>query len=303
MPSHIYIRTGQFARAAKSNADAARVDEAYFKGAPPENFYAMGYYGHNLQFESAAAMFGGNFAEALSAARRTVALENPMADQMAMLEPFAAQDLLVLARFGAWDEILKAKAPVATRTVQSGLYRWARGSALAHTGAVDAAQVELDSLRRGMARVPKEAMVGPVNWGGDVLAVAVADLEGSVRLAKGDTTGAIAALTRAVAAEDRLGYNEPPDWLFPERERLGVALLASGKATQAERVFRADLQAHVGNPRALLGIALSLEAQRRTADAATARKAFDAAWRDADVVLGADLYPIPAAQRASARPQ
>ncbi|MDZ7630228.1 MAG: hypothetical protein U5K74_02425 [Gemmatimonadaceae bacterium] len=159
-----------------------------------------------------------------------------------------------------------------------------------HSGQRAAAAVELDSLRRTLARVPKDAMVGPVNWGGDVLAVAVADLTGRLRQAGGDTAGAIAAFTEAVAAEDRLGYNEPPDWLFPERERLGVALLAAGRPAEAERVFRADLAKHVGNPRSLYGVHLSLQAQRNPgADAA--RRAFDAAWQGADVVLGPDLYP------------
>ena len=35
MPAHIYIRTGQYARSAKSNADAARVDEALFQDRRP----------------------------------------------------------------------------------------------------------------------------------------------------------------------------------------------------------------------------------------------------------------------------
>ncbi len=289
MPAHIYIRTGQFAKAAKSNADAAAVDEAYFKRASSQSFYGMAYYGHNLQFESAAAMYGGNFAEARRAAQQTVALEDPMADQMAMLEPFAAQEMLVLARFGEWAAILELKPPAATRTIQSGLYRWARGIALAQTGKATEAAAELDSLRRISLRVPKDAMVGPVNWGGDVLAVAAADLTGHLLQAKHDTAGAVAAFTAAVAAEDRLGYNEPPDWLFPERERLGVALLMAGKPAHAERVFRADLLKHVGNPRSMYGVFLSLEAQRSSA-AAAARRAFEDAWRGADVVLGADLY-------------
>lgn len=290
MPSHIYIRTGQFAKSAQSNAAAAAVDERYFKQKAPQSFYAMAYYGHNLQFESASAMYGGNFAEARRAAQRTAALEDPMADQMAMLEPFAAQELLALARFGEWNAILTITPPAATRTIQTGLYRWARGAALAHTGKPAEAAVERDSLRSVIARVPKDAMVGPVNWGGDVLAVALADLTGRARQATGDTAGAIAAFTEAVTAEDRLGYNEPPDWLFPERERLGVALLAAGKPAEAERVFRADLKKHVGNPRSMYGVFLSLEA-RRDAGAAAARRAFDEAWRGADVVLGPDLYP------------
>ena len=64
MPAHIYIRTGQYAKSAKSNADAAAVDEKYFKDTGANGFYATMYYGHNLQFESAAAMFAGNLAQA-----------------------------------------------------------------------------------------------------------------------------------------------------------------------------------------------------------------------------------------------
>ena len=37
---------------------------------------------------------------------------------------------------------------------------------------------------------------------------------------------AVAAFTARWIAEDRLLYNEPPDWLLPERERLGAVLLA-----------------------------------------------------------------------------
>jgi hypothetical protein len=128
-----------------------------------------------------------------------------------------------------------------------------------------------------------------VNWGGDVLAVAIADLTGRIAEAKGDRTGAIAAFTDAVAAEDKLGYNEPPDWLLPERERLGVALLAAGRAPEAEAVFRAELAKHRQNPRALFGVWKSLQSQRR--DATAAQRAFTAAWSGADVTLGDDLYP------------
>lgn len=291
MPAHIYIRTGQFAQAARRNAVAAAVDEAYFKQAGPHAFYSMAYYGHNLQFESAAAMYAGNRAEARLAAQRTVKEADPVADQMAMLEAFAAQELLVLVRFGEWQSILASKPPVGTRTVQSGLYHWARGIALAHTGKAEDAEHELDSLQRTLTRVPKDAFVGPVNWGGDVLAVAAADLRGHLRQARGDATGAIAAFRDAVAAEDRLGYNEPPDWLLPEREQLGVALLSIGNAAAAEAVFRADLVKNVGNPRSLHGLWRSLTAQRKSAAASQAKRDFDAAWRGADVVLGDDLYP------------
>ena len=121
-------------------------------------------------------------------------------------------------------------------------------------------------------------------------ALAIADLQGQIAESQRDWPTAIAAYRRAVAAEDRLGYNEPPDWLFPERERLGVVLLAAGRAAEAEATFRADLQAHPGNPRALHGLWQSLLVRREPA-AVQARKAFDDAWKSADIVLGSDLYP------------
>ena len=291
MPSHIYIRTGQYAKAARSNEIAAGVDERYLQRTGTDNFYAMAYFSHNLQFEAAAAMFAGNRAEAMRAAKRTVTLTDPMAAGMAMLEPFAAMELLVQVRFGDWASVLAQSPPSASRTLQTGLYRWARGIALARTGKHAEASVQLDSLERTQARVAKDAMVGPVNWGGDVLSVAIADLRGHIAESRGDLPGAIDAFMRAVAAEDRLGYNEPPDWLFPERERLGVVLLAAGCAARAESTFRAALVAHPGNPRALHGIWQSHEARRNAAAAAVVRTQFDAAWTSADVTLGADLYP------------
>jgi tetratricopeptide (TPR) repeat protein len=290
MPSHIYIRTGQYAKAARSNEIAAGVDERYLSRTGTDNFYAMAYFSHNLQFEAAAAMFSGNRAEAMRAAKRTATLTHPMAAGMAMLEPFAAMELLVQARYGDWPAILATSPPPAQRVLQTGLYRWARGVAFANTQRTAEAAVELDSLTRVQSRVPKEAMVGPVNWGGDVLLVAIADLQGYIAQAHGDLPGAIEAFTRAVRAEDRLGYNEPPDWLFPERERLGVVLLVAGKASQAAATFRAELDAHPGNPRAMFGLWQSLVASR-DAGAAAMRARFDEAWKDADVALGQDLFP------------
>ena len=292
MPSHIYIRTGEYARSAKSNADAAAVDEKYFKDTGTSGFYAAMYYGHNLQFESAAAMFAGNFAQALAAAQRTVKLADPIADQMVMLEPFAAQELTVLVRFGQWPAILESRAPPAKRVLQSALYHFAHGAALAATGQPAEAEADLTALKSAVAKLPGDAMVGPANSAGDVGAVAIADLTARIAEAKGDAARAINGVTAAVAAEDRLGYNEPPDWLNPERERLGALLIKAGRFAEAERVFRADLAKHTGNPRSLFGLFRALDGQKKAA-AAGMKASFDKAWAGADVTLGDDLYGAP----------
>jgi hypothetical protein len=289
MPAHTYIRTGQYVKAAKSNADAAAVDEKYFRQTGANGLYAMMYYTHNLQFESAAAMFAGNLAQARDAAERTVKIADPIADQMVMIEPYAQQDLAVLVRFGQWSEILAAKPPAPARLIQTALYHFAHGAALAATGKVAEAGADLAAAKAAAAKLPKDAMIGPSNSGADLVAVAIADLTGRIAEAKGDTAGAIAAFTAAVAAEDHLGYNEPPDWLLPERERLGAVLLKSKKYADAEAAFRADLAKYPGNPRSLYGLYRALEGQRKYAATET-RTMFEKAWAGADVTLGDDLY-------------
>ena len=241
----------------ESQCHRGRRGREVLQGDGARGFYAMAYYGHNLQFESAAAMFAGNFAQARDAARRTVALAEPIADQMAMLEPFAAQELLVLARFGRWSEVLAAtaKAPAPTRTIaQRALSLRPRRRARRHREELRDAEAELDALKASAAKIPKDAMLGPNNSGAAMAAVATADLTARIAEARGDLEAAAAGFRAAVEAEDRLLYNEPPDWLLPERERLGVVLLKAKKRGRGRSGLPRRLDATRGQPALLVWI-------------------------------------------------
>jgi hypothetical protein len=182
-----------------------------------------------------------------------------------------------------------AKPPAPTRTIQTVLHYYVRGAALAATGKTAEAEAELKALKDSAAKVPGDAMASTNNRGADVVAVAVADLTARVAEARGDLAAAAAGFESAVKAEDRLLYNEPPDWLIPERERLGAVLLKAKKPAEAEAVFRADLVKYPGNPRSLYGLFRSLEAQRKYAATETKHQ-FEKAWMSADVAIGEDLY-------------
>ena len=287
MPAHIWIRTGDYREAARTNAVAATIDEKYLQATGATGLYPTMYYGHNVQFESAAAMFAGNFAQARTAGEKIAKITSPMAGEMAMLQPFAMQDVLVLVRFGRWDEVLAQPAPPAGRDLQTVLYHHARGAAFAGKRQLAEAGKELEALDAAAARVPKDVTIG-TNAASIVLDVARLDLAARIADARGDATAAVAAWTRAVEAGDKVAYGEPPDWLFPPREGLGAALLRAGRAADAERVFRADLERNRQNPRSLFGVWKALEKQGKTAQAAEARKTFDAAWQGADVELKMD---------------
>jgi hypothetical protein len=96
---------------------------------------------------------------------------------------------------------------------------------------------------------------------------------------------AIRLWTSAVAAADKVPYDEPPVFFYPVRESLGGALLLSGNPQEAERVFRDDLARHPRNPRSLFGLHESLVSQGKTADAAWVKRAFEEAWKNADTTL------------------
>jgi hypothetical protein len=96
---------------------------------------------------------------------------------------------------------------------------------------------------------------------------------------------AIPLLRKAVAVQDTLKYDEPPDWFFPVREQLGATLLMSGDAPGAEKVFREDLDRNPRNPRSLFGLSSALKAQSRTYDAQFVDDQFKASWKSPETRL------------------
>lgn len=92
----------------------------------------------------------------------------------------------------------------------------------------------------------------------------------------------LAAWAKAVEVQDKLWYNEPPDWYYTVRESQGYALLAQGKALDAERVFTQDLSENRLSGRSLNGLKLSLEAQKKPVSAQLQQK-LATAWRNATV--------------------
>ena len=124
-----------------------------------------------------------------------------------------------------------------------------------------------------------------------VLVAAEELLTGEIALAKGDNNGAVESMMRAVDAEDRVNYNEPPDWDVPTREWLGRALLTDGRYVEAEKAYRDELRKHPKNGRALFGLAEAMRKQNKNVKSVEAD--FRGAWVRADTKLSVhDLYFI-----------
>lgn len=287
MPSHIYNRTGDYAEAAQVNVDAIVVDKEYIEKSGNKGLYPNMYTNHNIHFLAAASAMEGRYADSIKSARELEGNVKPALKVMPMLEMFYPYPLVTLTRFGKWDEVLKEPQPDAPLKITTGFWHFARGSAYAGMKQTANAEKELAALRAVEKSMTPEVRMFS-NAATDVMKVADFTLEGKIALARGDKAAAIASLTKAVAAEDATYYAEPSDWDLPTREVLGGALLLNGDAVAAEKVFRAELEKHPRNGRALFGLAQSLRKQGKESAAKMVEVEFDRAWQKADTKLSVE---------------
>src|SRR6266853_5906427 len=236
MPAHIYIRTGDYEAALKTNQKAALADQAYIKTGAAEGIYTMMYYSHNLHFIAMAAAMNGNYPESRRGAQLLAANVGPHVKDMPPLEGFMTVPLAVEVRFHKWKEILKTPQPDPAMHTATVFWHFARGLALAGTGKLEEAEAEHKFVAEAEEKTAPDAIFHmPINnKTKDILKIAEYVLGAKIAQAKNENDDAISQLREAVTIQDGLKYNEPQDWFYPVRESLGAALLMSGDQAGAE---------------------------------------------------------------------
>jgi tetratricopeptide (TPR) repeat protein len=285
MPGHIYIRVGRYNDAIMANEHAVHTDQMYMEEEKPgPGIYSIGYVPHNYHFLAFASTMAGRSQEALEAARKTSATTTyDVARQVPPAEVYVPYQFLALTTFGHWDEVLALPIPPADLGYAYGLAQYARGVAFAATGRAAEARASLDSLVKDRSTIKPDYATAGWSTPGTVLEIAEHSLRGEMAMRSGDASGAVDHFKAAAAAEDGLLYIEPPDWYYPVRHSLGLALLRAGRPAEAEVAYREDLKRFPRNGWALFGLAQSLEAQGK--DASAEKQQFQEAWRSADVTL------------------
>jgi tetratricopeptide (TPR) repeat protein len=285
MPAHVYIRTGDYAAAVKTNEEAAAVDRAYIKASGAQGIYPMMYYSHNLHFIAMCASMNGSYDEAKKNADLLVANVGPHVKDMPPLEGFMTIPMAVEVRFHKWNDILAMAQPDPALKITTGFWHFARGMALAGTGKLSEAEAEYKIVSEAEQNTsPDVVFAMPINnKAKDIMKISEDVLGAKIAMARTDKVQAISLLTAAVAIQDTLKYGEPPDWFFPVRESLGGALLINGDASGAEKVFRADLERNPRNPRSLFGLEQTLKAQDRNYDAGFVEGEFRDSWKGGEV--------------------
>ena len=288
MPAHIYMRTGDYARAAQSNEWAAKADQEYLDRGGRRGIYTAGYYSHNLHFLAAAYSMQGDYARAAASARRLEANVSHYIKEMPFFESFMPTGVLISVRFGRWDDVLKSPEPAASAPISNAFWHWGRAMALASTGKTAEAEAARKTFAAKAAAIPADSSYGQ-NTTGAVFKIAEHFLHARLARARGDHKAAVNFLRDAVAAEDALAYDEPPGWYHPlSRESLGGALLLDGRPAEAEAVFREDLRRNRRNGRSLYGLSQALRAQGKTREAELVGREFERAWKSADTALSID---------------
>ncbi|HEX7071405.1 MAG TPA: hypothetical protein VF190_11390 [Rhodothermales bacterium] len=284
MPAHIYIRVGRWNDAIEMNHHATHADETYIADQRPGGVYPVSYYPHNYHFLAFAASMAGRSTEAIEAARNA-AQRMPLEGALLAheLEGIVPYEHLTLVRFGRWDDVLALPMPPAELDYATGLVQYARGVAFAATGKFDEANAAVEALQALSAKVEKEP-------GNTVLSIAEHALMGEIASRRGDLEEGITHLRIAADIEDSLIYIEPPFWYYPMRHALGAVLLDAGRAAEAEAAYREDLKRFPGNGWSLAGLAASLRAQGRGAEAAEVEAERMRTWDQADVDLATSRF-------------
>jgi len=284
MPSHIYMRVGQYDDAIKANQRAVKADQSYIRHCRAQGFYPGAYYPHNAYFLWYAYLFQGRVGDALDAAKMVAenALENYCGPKKA-LEGARVRHLpwLTLARFGRWDDVLKVQQPPATNDflIDRAMWHYTRGLAFAAQQQQVDAKREYAALTKLVNSDEAKKLDNPHFPATSVLKIVDHLLAAKVAA---DSKVAIAELEKAVAAEDALPYMEPAYWPIPTRPTFGAALLQSGDAAKAEEVFREDLKRWRRNGLSLFGLEQALRKQGKTQAADSVHRELEQSWKRAD---------------------
>jgi tetratricopeptide (TPR) repeat protein len=295
MPSHIYIRTGDFARGIKVNDVAVAGYHASVKMyAPIANGIGL-YEAHNMHLKTNCALMAGSYKIAAETSQHLkneippVYLKLPGADGN-YIQYIYAMPIITDVRFGKWADILKTPM-VDSLAYVSALMHFARGVAYARTHQAAKAAAELKLLETCMLdKTLKAKMDNISNTAYSVLVVANWILKGTIAEDKKDNAAAIAAYTKAVAAEDGLVYNEPRDWPIPARHFLGNILLNTGKNDVAMVVYSKDLTINPNNGWTMTGQVLAYQTKGNLASAKKVQQKLKTVWAIKDLTIARSAF-------------
>lgn len=296
MPSHIYIRTGNYEKGMDVNDKSVNGYNKYLSLYPAVANNAFLYLIHNYHMKAACAMMKSNYAGSIKAANETIAsfdssflsLPHPMGN---FVQYVYLTTQMANVRYGKWNEVLAYPEISSNYVFGFAINKWAKGLAFANTGKLAKAKNELLMLKEKMKHPDMQIILEPFNKPFDQATVAEKILEGVIAQKENNYSQAIRYFKQAVLAEDKLIYTEPRDWLIPGRHYLGNALILAKEYPAAEKILKQDLLINPNNFYALVGLEQIYALQRnRNNELKKTRDHLKAAFKGADMPVPALVY-------------
>tara|TARA_R110002050_G_scaffold223338_2_gene359159 strand:- start:15322 stop:17043 length:1722 start_codon:yes stop_codon:yes gene_type:complete len=289
MPSHIYIRTGDYHKGTLSNIRAIAVDSSYVSACNAQGAYPLSYFPHNYHFMAATATLEGNSKWAIEASDKVAAHSNILLMKepgWGTIQHYYTIPYYVYVKFGKWKEILEMKNEDPSLKYPEAVRNYARGMAFLGVKDIASAKKELASLENyANDENLKEITIWDINSVDVLLQIAKKVLKAEILASESNYDESIVLLQEATLIEDGLNYNEPPDWFFSVRHHLGAIQIEAKKYKDAICTFEEDLERLPKNGWALHGMKLAYTKLNNTNKSSEIAKRLETIWATADVKI------------------
>jgi len=166
------------------------------------------------------------------------------------------------------------------------IWHYAQGMAALSRDKTASAKRHLSAMKSIMQDTTiKHLTIWGINNLSDLCMIASKTLEGEIQASKKNYSKAVSLLREAVACEDVLNYNEPPDWFFSVRHNLGAVLIEAGLYQEAIEVYNEDLKSFPENGWALIGLVNAFEKLGEKDKVNEFKNRFEDAWKYADIKI------------------
>jgi tetratricopeptide (TPR) repeat protein len=244
MPSHIFVRLGQWPETAELNERSARAALRLAESDPNESGYAAMHHAHALDYMMYAYLQMGDRERARETLERVRRVDHGVTN-LGFGYGIAASQARYYLEQQRWEEAARLEPRMpdvidwAAVPAAVALFHYARGIGAARSGNMEQAAAEREHIDAAVSALREE---GDDYWAYTTEALAKA-VGAWILYARGETQQALALMSEAADLEDSMEKHPiSPGEVLPVRELYGDMLLEEGRIQDAIAAYEASLE-------------------------------------------------------------